>query len=295
MLNPIGDVGDDELQLLKLTIAIMAAIVIPVILATFWFTWHYREGNADSSYDPEFHHSSVIHAVTLFVPLLTITALGVLTWIYTHRLDPYQPRACKGDICSGGTEPYEIRAVSLDYKWLFIYPEEGVATINELAAPTNRPVTIRLTSDPMMTSLFIPGLISQIYAMPGMETRANFLATKEAVMDGANAQYSGPSFYHQRFKTHLLTADKFKAWVSNVKSGQAGSTTDKVQSKPKLDQSVYEMLVKRTKDKYPITYFNSVDDGVFAGAVRKYMPHYKMNPLPSPKKVASSNQDQKGH
>ena len=268
MLNPVGTVGEDETRLFYLAVGVMLSIIVPVILLTLWFAWRYRASSGKRGYDPEFTESPIISKVTLFVPLLTISVLGALTWIYTHRLDPYRP-------LPGHQSPYEIQAISLDYKWLFIYPEEGVATINELVAPTGRPVTLRMTSDPMMTSIFIPGLISQIYTMPGMETRANFMVHAPTERQGANGMYSGPGFEYQRFKTRLVSPDDFHSWVASVKQGNGNSEKHDAL----LDWAKFNALLPQSTVN-PVTYFASVEPDLFARAVRKYMPHYQMNPLP---------------
>ncbi len=271
MLNPVGEVAESEYELLVISTLIMACIIVPVIIGTLWIAWRYRASRDASDYDPEFEESKPINMLTLFVPLLTILALGTVTWIYTHRLDPYRPLV-------GDEKPYEIQAVSLDYKWLFIYPEEGVATVNQLVAPTERAVTIRITSDPMMTSIFIPAIISQIYAMPGMETRANFMAPEPTVLQGANAMYSGPGFSKQRFLMHLLTPEEFQAWANNVGSASNVIGDAEVTQEARLDFERYEQLVERTEG-YPITYFSSAEPELFSRIVQKYMPHYTMKPL----------------
>lgn len=268
MLDPVGSVGEAETGLFYISVGVMLLIIVPVILITLWFAWRYRASSSKDAYDPTFTNSPIISKVTIFIPLVTIAILGTISWIYTHRLDPYRPMP-------GAGTPYEIQAISLDYKWLFIYPEEGVATINELVAPTGRPVTLRLTSDPMMTAIFIPGLISQIYAMPGMETRANFLARKPGVRQGANAMYSGPGFEYQRFKTRLVTPDEFQGWVASVKQGQASGG----KNVGALDWAGFQALLPQTTHN-PVTYYASVEPDLFARDVRKYMPHYQMKPLP---------------
>lgn len=273
ILNPIGDVGAEELELLKLATIVMAVIVVPIMIGTLWVAWRYRAGGDKKGYDPEFDDSPTISKITVYVPLLTIAVLGALTWVYTHRLDPYRVRP-------GGTSPipYEIQAIALDYKWLFVYPEAGVATVNELVAPTNRAVTIRITSDPMMTALFIPGLISQIYAMTGMETRANFMAPTPAELDGANAMYSGPEFFKQRFKTRLVSEADFKAWLGKV--GAATADAGGVKAGGTLNFARYQELAKRTPG-YPVTYFAAVEPMLFQTVARQYEPRYTMNPLPT--------------
>ncbi len=285
MLNPVGDVTTAEYELLKISTFVMSVIGLPIILATLWVVWRYRASANNEDFETKFDHSSLINKVTFFVPLLTIFALGTLTWVYTHRLDPYRPRNDGSNL-----PPYEIQAVSLDYKWLFIYPDKSVAIVNELVAPIGRAVTIRVTSDPMMTSIFIPSLISQIYAMTGMETRANFMAPTPAVLDGANAMYSGPQFEKQRFKVRLVPMAQFQSWLQLVAGGAPiVSQGGDIKSEPLLDFARYRKLAERTPG-YPITAFNKVEPGLFQRIVQQYEPRYRMNPLPmAPQKSANNS------
>lgn len=273
MLNPASDVTTIELQLFKLSALVMTLIGVPIILGIFWIVWRYRMREGHTGYDPTFDHSPLINKVTFFVPLLTIVALGTLTWVYTHRLDPYRPRQDPA-----GRLPYEIQAIALDYKWLFIYPEAGVATVNELAAPAGRAVTIRLSSDPMMTSLFIPALVSQIYAMTGMETRANFLAAAPGEFEGANAMYSGPEFYLQRFRTRILAAQDFDGWLRSVAGGQLDGAAAPPEAL--LDFARYRKLAERTPGA-PVMAFKGVEPYLFEKVLRQFDPAYRMNPLPA--------------
>jgi len=283
MLNPAGEVGELEFELLVMTTLIMAAIVIPVILLTLWIAWRYRASANHSDYDPEFDNSKIITAVTIFVPLITIAILGGITWVYTHKLDPYRP--------VGEGRPYEIQAISLDYKWLFIYPKEGVATLNELVAPVGKPITIRITSDPMMTSIFIPGLISQIYAMPGMESRANFMVERPVEFEGSNAMYSGPGFETQRFKTHVLNQSDFDAWVASKAPYKGGK------SEETLDFARYKKLTVRSTNE-PIHFFSSIETNLFEKVIQAYMPEYRMKKLLSKKEYDTgvvSHSEMGGH
>lgn len=273
MLSPASDVTATEYELLKISTLIMTLIGAPIILGIVWIVLRFRDRKGHAGYDPSFDESPLISNVTFYVPLLTIVTLGALTWIYTHRLDPYRPRPDPASL-----PPYEIQAVSLDYKWLFIHPEAGVASVNELVAPAGRSVTIRLTSDPMMTSIFMPALVSQIYAMTGMETRANFMAPQPGEYDGANAMYSGPEFYKQRFKVRLLAKDDFAAWVRSVAGGQAPGTD--IKRETTLDFARYLKLAERTPG-YPVTAFARVEPRLFEKIVRQFSPAYRMNPLPS--------------
>lgn len=281
ILNPQGHVGKTEYELFVMVVTVMAVVLLPVIVGILWIAWHYRSSTPRDDYDPDFTSSKLISGVTLFVPLCTIAVLATINWIYTHKLDPYRP-------LGGAEQPYEIQAVSLDFKWLFIYPEAGIATVNQLVAPTGRPVTIRITSDPMMTSIFIPGLISQIYAMPGMETRANFLADTPDQREGANAQYSGPGFDKQRFITHILEPAAFAEWTKGVAEGKSLQGAGEAKIEDTLDMARYKQLSKRTASE-PITYFKAVSPDLFEGVVRQYMPHYHMNPLPTAASYAGAN------
>ncbi|MCA0422195.1 MAG: COX aromatic rich motif-containing protein [Proteobacteria bacterium] len=292
MLNPASDVTTIELQLFKLSALVMTLIGVPIILGILWIVWRYRMREGHTGYDPSFDESAVINKVTFYVPLLTIVALGTLTWVYTHRLDPYRPRTDPA-----GLPPYEIQAIALDYKWLFIYPEAGVATVNELAAPAGRAVTIRISSDPMMTSLFIPSLVSQIYAMTGMETRANFLAAAPGEFEGANAMYSGPEFYMQRFKTRIMTQADFQGWLASVAAGTMPGAT--AAQEPLLDFARYRKLAERTPGA-PVMAFTRVEPALFQTVLRQYEPAYRMNPLPvtiasSPAAAGAVAKPHKGH
>ncbi|MEZ5897117.1 MAG: COX aromatic rich motif-containing protein [Parvularculaceae bacterium] len=272
MLNPIGSVGKAELDLLIISTVIMGAIVVPLIIATLYFAWRYRASNS-AHYDPEFDDSAIIDRVTHFIPILTVAVIGALTWSYTHKLDPYAP--------VGDGQPYEIQAISLDYKWLFIYPEEGFATVNELVAPIGRPVTLRLTADPMMTSIFIPGLISQIYTMPGMETRSNFNVDTTAVRDGRNAMYSGPYFHFQHFKTRLVSPADFQTWISEFSTHKTLPEGGEIAHEQKLDMGRYRTLAERNDEYYPVTFFHEVEPNLFQSVVQQFMPAYQMTPLPT--------------
>ncbi len=294
MLNPVGDVTGQIYELLSLSTMVMLAIIVPTMLGTIWVVWRFREGSGNKDFDPDFDHSPVIDKITFYVPLVTIVVLGSITWVYTHRLDPYRAR----EAAPGTTRtPFEIQAVSLDYKWLFIYPQAGIATVNEMVAPTNRSVTIRITSDPMMTAIFIPSLVSQIYAMTGMETRANFMSPRSVVVEGANAMYSGPEFYKQRFKVRIVSEAEFDSWQTAVAGGQPAAAG--ANAEPKLDFARYLKLAERTAG-YPITSFSTVEPDLFQKVVRQYSPEYRVNPLPeAPSRTSSRSGMQpaqhKGH
>jgi cytochrome o ubiquinol oxidase subunit II len=271
MLNPIGSVARKQAELLLLATGVMLLIVIPVILATLWVVWRYRETARAADYDPEFDRSRALGAIVLFAPLITVAVLGSITWFSTHELDPYRPIASNEKL-------FEVQAVGLDYKWLFIYPEQGIATVNELVVPTGRPVAVRMTSDPMTTALFLPGLTSQIYAMPGMETRVNFLADRTAELKGANANYSGEGFSNQHFRARLVMQADFEKWTADVRSASK-----------LLDKAEYDALARRTEGYFPVTRYGTVSDGIFIAAIRKFSPGGRLKPLPTQAATASSH------
>jgi cytochrome o ubiquinol oxidase subunit 2 len=220
LLNPSGDVAVQQRDLIIISTVLMLLIIVPVIALTLFFAWRYRKSNTAATYDPEWHHSTQLELVIWAAPLLIIIALGAITWISTHTLDPYRPlqRIDASRDVIPGTEPLVIEVVALDWKWLFIYPELGVATVNELVAPVDRPITFKITASSVMNSFFVPSLAGQIYAMPGMETKLHAVINKPGEYEGFSANYSGAGFSGMRFKFHGLNTEKFNAWVKGTKS-----------------------------------------------------------------------------
>lgn len=172
LLSPSGDVAVQQRNLILISTGLMLLIIVPVIILTLLFAWRYRASNQAARYDPEWNHSTVLELLIWAAPLLIIIALGALTWVSTHQLDPYRPlaRLSEGREVPPDTKPLVVEVVALDWKWLFVYPEQGVAAVNEMAAPVDRPIQFRITSSSVMNSFFIPALAGQIYAMPGMQT-----------------------------------------------------------------------------------------------------------------------------
>ena len=172
VLDPKGQIAADEKSLIITATLLMLIVVIPVIVLTLWFAWKYRASNTSATYLPNWSYSHRIEAVCWAVPCAIIVVLGVLTWKTTHQLDPFRPIDSK-------VKPITIEVVSLDWKWLFIYPEQHIATVNEIQFPAGTPVNFRITSDTVMNVFFIPQLGSQIYAMAGMQTQVNLIANEE--------------------------------------------------------------------------------------------------------------------
>lgn len=266
VLNPAGDIAAQQGDLVVTATLLMLIIIVPVILLTLLFAWKYRQSNTEAEYDPEWHHSTALELVIWSVPLIIIIALGALTWISTHKLDPYRPldRISETKPLDPNVQPLEVQVVSMDWKWLFLYPEQGIATVNEFAAPVDRPIRFKLTAISTMAAFYVPDLAGMIYAMPGMETQLNAVINKEGTYKGLNSHYSGAGFSGMTFKFHGLSNEGFDAWVQQAK------TEGKV-----LDRASYLDLVKPS-ERHPVTRFSSVQDGLYNRVLNMCVEEGKM-------------------
>ncbi|MEG7361889.1 ubiquinol oxidase subunit II [Pseudomonas citronellolis] len=251
LFDPKGQIGVDEKSLIITCTLLMLLVVVPVIVMTLAFAWKYRASNTKATYMPDWAHSTRIEVVVWLVPCIIIAILGWLTWESTHKLDPYRP-------LDSDVKPITIQAVSLDWKWLFIYPEQGIATVNEIAFPKDTPVNFQITSDTVMNSFFIPQLGSQIYSMTGMLTKLHLIANEEGVFDGISANYSGSGFSGMKFKAIATSEQGFQDWVAKVKSTQAGLTEEGFPELAKPSENV------------PATYFSSVTPDLFQHILTKH-------------------------
>lgn len=252
LLNPKGPIGDSQRLLIMTTILLMLIVVVPVFVMAFWFSRKYRASNTQATYAPKWAYSAKIEALIWLVPIAIVIVLAYVTWTSTFRLDPYKPIAAE-------REPLTIEVVSLDWKWLFIYPEANIAVVNQLVFPANVPLRFKLTSDSVMTSFFIPQLGSQMYAMAGMQTRLNLMADETGVYTGHNQEFSGRGYADMHFKAIATTAEEFHAWVEKVR-----------QSPDILDADRFGQLRKPTTGS-PIAFFSSVEPGLFKRIVSQYM------------------------
>jgi cytochrome o ubiquinol oxidase subunit II len=250
LLDPKGPIGADEKSIIILATCLMMIVVLPVIGMTIAFAWRYRASNTDAAYSPDWAHSNRIELVVWAVPCLIIAVLAAVTWISTHELDPYRPIATNA-------EPLDVEVVSLDWKWLFIYPEEKIASINELALPVGRPVRFRLTSDSVMNSFFIPRLGSQIYTMAGMETKLSLLASAPGRYQGISANYSGDGFSDMTFGVLAVNEGDFAHWVEKARASQQ-----------KLTPAAYRTL-KQPSEKVPVAYYGDVAPTVYHDALNR--------------------------
>ncbi len=253
VLDPIGPVGEGDATILIDATVIMLAIVIPTILLAFWVAWQYRASNPRGEYLPYWSYSGRIEAVVWSIPILTIMFLGGLTWIGSYRLDPFRRLPSK-------SPPLEVQVVSLDWKWLFIYPQQGIATINQLVIPTGTPVHFSITSASVFNAFFVPRLGSMIYAMPGMVSQLNLQADSSEQVWGTSAQFSGDGFSDMQFEVRSLPATEFEAWVATTRS--AG---------PVLDQAAYTGLMNQTQRVPPSTY-RAIDPQLFQAVATQKIP-----------------------
>lgn len=207
VLHPKGLIALEEKNLLVLSTLIMLIVVVPVFIFTFVFAWKYRENNPKAKYQPEFTHSVLAEIFWWSIPLLIIGVLSFYTWHYTHKLDPYKP------LSYGKEKPLKIQAVALQWKWLFIYPSEGIATLNYMVIPNDTPISIELTADAPMNSFWVPALSGQIFAMPGMRTELHLLANEEGVFSGSSANISGRGFSGMNFKVKSTSMPEFEQFV----------------------------------------------------------------------------------
>jgi cytochrome o ubiquinol oxidase subunit 2 len=222
----------------------MLIVAIPVIFLTLYFAWKYRASNTAAAYHPDWSHSTAIEVVIWTIPSIIVAYLAVITWSTTHHLDPYRP-------LDSNVKPINVDVVSLDWKWLFIYPDLGVASVNELAIPTGTPVNFRLTSDSVMNSFFIPRLGTQIYTMAGMETQDHLIADQAGTFDGMSTNFSGPGFSDMNFSTLAMPQAQFDQWVQKVR-GAPGN----------LDAAAYKQLAVQSEAN-PVVYYSKVDAGMF--------------------------------
>jgi cytochrome o ubiquinol oxidase subunit 2 len=254
LLDPKGDIGAQEKTLIVLALAIMLAVVIPVIALTLWFAWRYRETNTDSRvvYAPRWAHSTRIEAVVWGIPCVIVAFLAVLIWRTTHSLDPYEPLASENPAL-------RVEVVALNWKWLFIYPDLDVATVNQLAVPVDTPIAFKLTAHSLMNSFFIPQLGSQVYAMPGMQTQLHLIANHTGAYEGMSAAYSGHGFSGMNFKAAAMTRADFDGWVARARA-----------SRETLSLDAYRKLEAPSVKNTPAVYAQ-VERGLFDAIANQYM------------------------
>lgn len=239
LLHPSGYVAQQQSHILILTTIILATIIGPVLIAIAVVAWRFRASNPRATYMPGWDRSPRLELLVWAWPLLIIIILGAISWIGTHKLDPYRPlgHVAPGVPVTAATDPLQVDVVSLRWRWLFFYPQYGIASVNQLAAPVNVPINFKLTADTMMDSFFIPALAGQIYTMPGMQTQLHAAINKVGTYKGISANYSGTGFTDMRFQFLGMTQADFKQWMAKARA--AGGD---------LNAAAYEKLAQPTRN-----------------------------------------------
>jgi cytochrome o ubiquinol oxidase subunit 2 len=264
-LDPRGPVARDDLTILINATLIMLVIVVPTLLLAFWMAWRYRASNTKAEYLPNWSYSGRIEAVVWSIPILTIMFLGGVIWIGSYKLDPFRPLDSK-------VPPLEVQVVSLDWKWLFIYPQQGVASVNHLVVPAGTPVHFSITSASVFNTFFVPQLGSMVYAMPGMVSQLHLQADQPGQFYGRSAHFSGDGFSDMDFQVQSLSPAAFATWTSSARAHG-----------PALNVPAYTQLAKQSQGVKPYDY-GLVDPQLFNAIATQ-----KIAPAPGPEPENSSH------
>lgn len=252
-MNPAGDVASQQADLIIYATVLMLIVIVPVIALTVFFAMRYRASEKERTYEPEWDHSVSLEIVIWSVPLAIIIMLAGLTWVATHRLDPYADltRISATQPIDENVTPLQVQVVAMDWKWLFIYPEYNIATVNEMATIVDRPVELKLTATTVMNAFYVPDMVGMIYAMAGMETELNGVLNSEGTYEGFASHYNGAGFSKMRFDVQALDEAGFAAWVADA------------QSVPQdLTRATFEQLEQPSIDD-DVAYYASVEDGLW--------------------------------
>ena len=253
VLSPAGPIGAADRRILLDALAIMLAIVVPTILAILAFAWWFRASNTRARHQPTWSYSGRIELIVWSIPALVVFFLGGIAWIGSHLLDPARPLSTR-------IKPLEIQVVSLDWKWLFIYPEQGVASVNDLVAPAGVPLHFQITSASVFNVFFVPRLGSEIYSMYGMTTQLYLQADHPDIYPGLSADFSGDGFSDMAFDLHAVTAEQFAAWAAATSA-----------SGPVLDEAAYRNLLTQSMNVKPYTY-RAVQRDLYGDIVSQRLP-----------------------
>jgi cytochrome o ubiquinol oxidase subunit 2 len=252
VLNPKGLIALKERGLMITVTLLMLIVVIPVFVMTFFIAWKYRESNTKAKYSPELDHNSVAEFTWWAIPCVLILVIGIITWQSSHELDPYKSLV-------SSAQPITIQVVALPWKWLFIYPEQNIATVNFVEFPQNTPVGFEVTSDAPMNSFWIPQLGGQIYAMAGMRTNLHLMASGTGSYNGSSANLSGKGFAGMKFIAKSVSSGDFNQWLATV------ATTG-----GRLGLEQYTQLAKPSENNQ-VTYYSSEENGLYDWIISKYM------------------------
>jgi cytochrome o ubiquinol oxidase subunit 2 len=243
VLDPSGDIAQQQAHLIVVSTLLMLLIIVPVMLATIYFARKYRASNTKATYEPNWDHSTKLELLIWGAPLLVIIALGTITWIYTHKLDPFRPleRLDANRPIPASAKPLVVQVVAMDWKWLFIYPEQGVAAVNELVLPVDVPVRFQITASTVMNAFYVPELAGMVYAMPGMDMTLNAVQNKPVRSFGFSANYSGAGYSDMRFSYRGAAQGEFDKWVQSIKADgtQLNRTNYLTLEKPSIKEPVH--------------------------------------------------------
>ena len=253
VMNPAGDVASQQADLIIYATVLMLIVILPVLALTVFFAFKYRADNEKATYDPEWDHSVSLEIVVWSVPLAIIICLAGLTWVATHRLDPYSdlPRISETKAIDENVAPLQVQVVAMDWKWLFIYPEYDIATVNEMAVIVDRPVELKLTSSTVMNAFYVPDMVGMIYAMAGMETELNGVINSAGTYEGFASHYNGTGFSRMRFDVPALDEAGFEDWVAQV-----------AEAEQPLDRASFVELDQPSIDE-DVRYYGSVQGGLW--------------------------------
>ena len=251
LLDPAGAIGAAELKLMVQAMLFMLIVAVPVFILLFFFAWYYRAGNTKAKYMPDWEHAKVDELIWWAIPFEIVLILGALTWTSTHELDP--PRPLVGD------PPLVVQVVALEWKWLFIYPEQGVATVNYLAMPVGRPVQFQITADAPMNAFWIPKLGGMLYAMTGMTNTLHLVADEAGEYQGLSSNYSGEGFAHMKFVAEAMPPQEFDQWVLSTKTSSRFLTWHE-----------YEHLAEPSVGEP--AYYSEVENNLYNTIVMQFMP-----------------------
>ncbi|MGF6417587.1 cytochrome o ubiquinol oxidase subunit 2 [Stenotrophomonas sp. AN71] len=252
LLDSKGMVGLAQRDLILICIGVMLIVVIPAIVLTFVFAWRFRAGNTKAKYTPDWAHSTKVEIVVWGVPLLIIAGLAVIVWKSTHELDPYKPLDVPG-------EPLHVDVIATDWKWVFVYPDLGIATVNQLNFPANRALAFNITSNSTMNTFFIPQLGGQIYAMAGMRTQLHLIANEPGQFRGMSGNYSGHGFSNMKFIATASSNEDFERWVAEVRSAPDA-----------LSFAQFKALAAPSKNA-PVQHFSSVEPLLFKKVIDQFI------------------------
>lgn len=265
ILDPKGVMAIEEKELIIIAVLLMLIVVVPVYILTIHFTWKYRDTNPEKqTYRPTEDHNSLEEFIWWAIPCVIIIVLGTITWTSTHRLDPYRP-------LESTETPITIQVVALDWKWLFIYPEQGIATLGYVEFPEHTPINFHITADAPMNSFWIPQLAGQVYAMAGMDTQLHVMGNQVGVYRGVSSNFSGEGFSDMRFEAKVVTRDEFNSFAQATRELPAA-----------LTPAEYAKIALPSKND-PDRSYGAVSGELYNEIIMKYM---------MPKKIAPTHEEQ---